>query len=266
MGTSTDLENSGVGVNFTGSMTSSAVAGVSVQEGNTITFTVTPSGIVNAATVLNLQLVGAAFNSITNTTSASDFTTASPLTFAAGSTAAQTITVTVVNDGTLIGNGNAVERASSFAFATGTNAMLNVSGGTRGTVSTADATGAGAVTLTGTTITGVTINSTGAANAIGAVALPATTTGLTINAATNLVTGLIMGFVGSTQTITVSGAAAIVNIGTVETATVKTINATGLTVGGVTAVLNATTFNFNGGAGQDIVTTGAVYATGALID
>jgi len=84
-------------------MTSSAVAGVSVQEGNTITFTVTPSGIVNAATVLNLNVVGAALGAISATTSATDFTTASAITFAAGETAAKTITVTVVNDGTTEG-------------------------------------------------------------------------------------------------------------------------------------------------------------------
>ena len=84
-------------------MTSSAVAGISTQEGRTITFTVTPSGVVNASTVLNLNMVGATFGAIAATTNAADFTTASPLTFAAGSTAAQTITVTVVADGTVEG-------------------------------------------------------------------------------------------------------------------------------------------------------------------
>ena len=84
-------------------MTSSAKAGISTQEGKTITFTVTPSGIVSAQTVLNLNMVGSALGAITNTTSAADFTAASTLVFAAGDTAAKTVTVTVVNDGTTEG-------------------------------------------------------------------------------------------------------------------------------------------------------------------
>lgn len=79
-------------------MTSSATAGVSVQEGNTITFTVTPSSVVNADTVLNLNMAGVALGAITSTTSAGDFSTTSAVTFPAGSSAAKTITVTVVND------------------------------------------------------------------------------------------------------------------------------------------------------------------------
>ena len=84
-------------------MTSSATAGISTQEGRTITFTVTPSGIVAAQTVLNLNMIGSALGAITATTSAADFTTASSLIFAAGDTAAKTVTVTVVNDGTTEG-------------------------------------------------------------------------------------------------------------------------------------------------------------------
>ena len=84
-------------------MTSSAVAGIATQEGKTITFTVTPSGIVAVQTVLNLNMVGSALGAIMATTSAADFTTASSLIFAAGDTAAKTVTVTVVSDGTTEG-------------------------------------------------------------------------------------------------------------------------------------------------------------------
>lgn len=80
-------------------MTSSAVAGISTQEGSTITFTVTPTGIVNAQTVLNLNMVGSALGAISATTSAADFTSPSSIIFAAGDTAAKTVTVTVVADG-----------------------------------------------------------------------------------------------------------------------------------------------------------------------
>lgn len=72
--------------------------GVQVQEGNMITFTVTPSGIVTAPTTLALNITGQALGGITSTASADDFTTQGTISFAAGDTAAKTITVTVVND------------------------------------------------------------------------------------------------------------------------------------------------------------------------
>ena len=84
-------------------MTSNAVAGVSTQEGRQITFTVTPNSVVNAATTLNLNIIGQALNSITATTATTDFSAVQPITFAVGATAPQTVTVTVANDGKVDG-------------------------------------------------------------------------------------------------------------------------------------------------------------------
>jgi hypothetical protein len=113
----------------------------------------------------------------------------------------------------------------------------------------------------------VTINSTGAANTIGPVVLGGAATGLTVNAATNLKTGNITGFTGTAAKITVAGAAAKVDLGVIENTTVKTIDASGLTAGGLTATLNTNTaLIVTGGAGNDVLTTGAVLAGTGLVD
>jgi hypothetical protein len=159
----------------------------------------------------------------------------------------------------MIGNGAVANGALNANYAnTVTAGVINVAGGTT----------AGVITETGTGITSNTINSTGAANVLTNVVLSGTSNvALTINAATNLTTGNITGFTGTTSTITVAGAAAIVNIGTLENTTVKTVNAAGLTAGGVTVTLNTNTaIVFTGGAGNDIVTAGAVLGTGASVD
>lgn len=159
----------------------------------------------------------------------------------------------------MVGNGAITNGALNAAYAnTVTAGTFNISGGTT----------AGTITETGTGITSNTINSTGAANTLTNVVLSGTAnTALTINAATNLTTGNITGFTGTASTITVNGAAASVNIGTLENTTVKTVNASGLTAGGVTTTLNTNTgINFTGGAGNDVVTTGAVLVTGAMVD
>ena len=169
----------------------------------------------------------------------------------------------------IIGNGTAANGALTANYATSaTAAVLNVSGGTGPTNTTAPA-----VSITGgATLTSATINSTGTvANTLGGVALGGNATALTVNADARLTTGTISGFTGTTATITVKGAAAgtataaAVNLGTIDGA-VKSIDASGLTAGGVAAVLNSNqAFTFTGGQGQDIVQTGAVLTTG-LVD
>lgn len=169
------------------------------------------------------------------------------------------------------GDGSVTQGAFVASYvAAATAATLNVTNGTKGT---------GAVSLGGAGVTGVTVNSTGAANSIGALTITgaATTTALTVNAATSLQTGGITGFGGTTASITVSGAATnvaatstaaekgAVNLGTIENTTVKTIDASGLTAGGVQAVLNTNVaLSVKGGAGNDDITTGAVLTTGSV--
>jgi hypothetical protein len=165
----------------------------------------------------------------------------------------------------VIGNGAMVNGAVNANYgATVTAGVFNISGGT----GTAGANATAVLTQTGAGITSNTINSTGAANILNNVVLSGTSNvALTINAATNLNTGAITGFTGTTSTITVAGAAAVVNLGAIEAATVKTIAASGLTAGGVTATLNANTlFNFTGGAGNDVITLGVALVTGAMVD
>lgn len=165
----------------------------------------------------------------------------------------------------MVGNGTVLNGALNATYAdTVTAGVFNISGGTIGGTANPNS----VITEVGAGITSNTINSTGAANSLNNVVLSGTANvALTINAATNLTTGNITGFTGTTSTITVAGAAASVNIGTLENTTVKTVNASGLTAGGVTTTLNTNTgINFTGGAGNDIVTAGAVIVTGASVD
>lgn len=82
---------------FASSLTSTGT-GVETQEGNTITFTVTPQSPVNANTTLVLNVQGQALGAVTSTTSAADFETTPAITFAQGDTAAKTITLKVATD------------------------------------------------------------------------------------------------------------------------------------------------------------------------
>lgn len=77
--------------------------GVEVQEGNTITFTVTPNAAVNAATTLILNVKGEALGAVSATASAADFETTPSITFAQGETAAKTITLKIATDGVVEG-------------------------------------------------------------------------------------------------------------------------------------------------------------------
>jgi S-layer protein len=183
--------------------------------------------------------------------------------------AVNTVSVTNLATGAsagMTGNGTVANGALNLAYAKATDAVtINVSGGTTNVGNAAK------IAVTTGSATAATINSTGAANAVDTVVLSSTNTvtGLTINAATNLTTGTISGFAaGAVETI--SGAATSVNVGSLD-ANIKTVNAAGLTAGGVTATLNtgaATGFTFTGGAGNDTITvTGAftnTVAAGAI--
>lgn len=148
---------------------------------------------------------------------------------------------------------------------------LNIAGGTKGTANIY-------VDDTNADWTAATVNSTGAANSVGALNLSGlqgaagthTIKDLTINAETNLTTTGITGFdvtAGVTNTITVKGAAAKVSIGALAAA-IDVVDASGLTAGGLTATLGASTaIKFTGGAGNDVVTSaGVLLAAGAFVD
>lgn len=176
-------------------------------------------------------------------------------------------------DVTVQGNGVAVHTATNITVgaAAVTDAfVLNIKDGVKG----------GSVNVNEATAkwTDATINSTGAANTVGAVNLSGTgvvgthtVKNLTINAATDLTATGITGFdvtAGVTNTITVKGAAAKVSIGTLATA-VDVVDASGLTAGGVTAQLDSTVtgIKFTGGAGNDVITSAGVQlAAGASVD
>jgi hypothetical protein len=159
---------------------------------------------------------------------------------------------------------------SSGAFSAGwgatvTAATLNAGSGTTG----------GLVTLTGASVATTTVNSTGAANTLGGLTIAATSTALNIAATTGLTTGAITG--AALTTITVTGAAATgttaaaanvinaaVKLGTAP-ATVTSIDASGMTAGGVDITLVAAVNSFKGGAGSDVVTTATLTNTAASI-
>lgn len=115
----------------------------------------------------------------------------------------------------------------------------------------------------------VVVNSTGAANTISNLKIGNTTDGassLTINAATNFKTTVTELAANKLETITASGAATTVDVGTIASTALKSVDASGLTAGGMKIGIGdnlATTFK--GGAGSDTVTikAGAVI-TGAI--
>ena len=241
----TDVINGGAGIDTlsytNGSGGAAAIPAATITNVEVISERNVNTNIIPATDTISAAIfVGATtFNSVNST---------APIAFTNLAAATQT--------GGVVGNSVTINNASSFGFTSGAAATLNISGGTT----------AGLVSATGGTVTSTTVNSTGAANTLGGLTLSGVNTALTINAATNLTTGTISGFTGANATITVNGAAASVNLGTIDSA-VKTINAAGLTAGSVTTTLNAqTTVNFTGGAGNDLVTAGGILAAGALVD
>ena len=88
-----------------------------------------------------------------------------------------------------------------------------------------------------------------------------TVTSLTVDAATNFEATLTATDFAATAALTVKGAASSVNLGTVGN--FKTIDASGMTAGGLTIALGTNTTSFKGGKGNDTVTAAAVAATAA---
>lgn len=160
-----------------------------------------------------------------------------------------------VRGNNVVANGNV-----DFEYAAGARESITIAidGGTKA------ASAANAVITNGDgTAKTATISSTGAANQVGNVVLSGADTveTLTINAGTNFETkGAISGFSSAADkgTINVTGAAASVKLGALNTNVIK-VDASGLSAGGLTVDLNdKTNLQFIGGAGADTVTTGAV--------
>jgi len=173
------------------------------------------------------------------------------------------VTVTGLASGAsvgMIGDGVVSNGILKYAYATATaDQVINISGGTSK---------AGVADITATASTGVTkatINSTGAANSVDTIKLDSagggTVTTLNVNAASNLTATLTAGDFAATSALTVSGAAAKVDLGTAGN--FKTIDASGLAAGGLTIALGTNATSFKGGQGNDVVTTAAVAATAA---
>ncbi len=226
--------------------------------GATDTLNLTLSGAILAGTTSNVEVINITNLAGAQAVDASKFTGATQLNADRGTGATTFNNLASGQQAGMVGNGVVLNGNSIFNYGiTVPSATVAISGGTR----------AGTITLTGTGISAATINSTGAANTVGAIALPATTTGLTINASSDLTTGNISGFTSTASTITVSGAASSVSIGTLD-AKVATFNASGLTAGGVTAVMGASSSalvaTVTGGAGNDTITTGAATFTGSV--
>jgi hypothetical protein len=133
------------------------------------------------------------------------------------------------------------------------------------TINVANGTKQGTVTNTGASVATATVNSTGAANTLTTIDLGTgnNVTALTVNAVTNLKTGINNDF-AATSTLTVAGAATSVELTNGVNASLKTIDASGLTAGGLTIALSTANTSFKGGQGNDVVTTAALASTASV--
>jgi Ca2+-binding RTX toxin-like protein len=121
------------------------------------------------------------------------------------------------------------------------------------------------VTVVGTGVTSAVITTGTAASTITSGSINFTGSNnlqtVTINADANLNTSVggitITPTVGGIATLNVNGAAANVNVGTLD-ADFATVNASGMTAGGLTATISNLAVNITGGAGNDVITTGGV--------
>ena len=131
-------------------------------------------------------------------------------------------------------------------------------------------TGAGGnITNNNTGATAATITSQGGTNKVGTIDLDtgAAVKTLAINAATSLTATLAADFAAA-ATLTAAGAAASVNLGDAAlSANFVKVDATGLSAGGLTAILGANTTAFSGGQGNDTVTIGnLVFGAAVKVD
>jgi|GEM_PF-2824375 len=227
-----------------------------------------PPGLVSNVEVINVRAAGFALSSTDLANFGSSVTTFN------SDRSTEAVTVTnlakggsfgVIGDGT-VGNVGAL----AFGYASAADAaILNISGGVKGTT----ATNGPAVTLTGTGVLATTINVTGtAANQTGVITNAATSKATVINAAANLTA--IGGLVTTADVKLTATGTGIIELSTTTAAfdtalnnAIVTIDASAMTAGGLRVTAgNSTTLKFTGGAGNDGLGLGAVLATGAAVD
>jgi len=235
--------------------------------GTTDTLNVTVTG-GNAGTTFAAALIEGIetlnIRNLSGQTNSLDVSTIAGLTGIYADRATAAVTLTNVATGATVGvkgNGTLTNGAFNFGYKTAADAInLAISGGVTAGAITGDATGVNDAA------TAATISSTGAANVVGTVDLLtgfSTLKTLTINAATNLkgqIAAQTEGDFAATSTLTVSGAATLVELTGALANAITTVNAGGLTAGGIKATLGSGTVTATGGAGVDTITLGAVDA------
>lgn len=226
--------------------------------GTTYTTAALPAATLTGVEVVNIRALQAETADIVS------FAAPSGVTAVNTDRSTSTVTVTALASGASAGMISGSGALNAAWGGTVTAATLNVQNGNTG----------GNVVLTGAAVTSTTVNSTGtAANVIGTLAAPATSTSLAFNTSVGLTTGAITA--AAATSITASGAAATgstvtsaggsnaaLRIGTAP-GTVTTIDASGMTAGGIDVVLTAGVTSFKGGQGNDAVTTAALTTTTA---
>lgn len=209
-------------------------------------FTLTVSAVASASTGDTLTVTNFTGGA---TEFVSDVSTGA-VTFSGDLAAGQTVT--------LNGNGVTTLGALTATFgAANTTPTFNITGGAVGTGNT-NTINVGANTTT------TNVTSTGAANTTG----PLTIVGgradgtLAIDATTNLTTGAVT---ADAKFLTAKGAATTVTLGSLSTSNLTSIDATGLSAGGLTMTLPSTVTSFKGGQSVDTITSATIPAT-AVID
>lgn len=259
---------------------------VATVTGNEVTLTARTAGVIanaaTSATTLGAGATGGAGNVVVTTTGAAavaaggaadtlDADNFAGMTSFISDRSTSAVTIADVNTGTAITmNGASSTMANGAITATydagNTSITFNATGGTGTT------TGRGAVTLNSTAatdLTSATINSSGGTNRVGAISFNGTATTINVNATTALdVTSIAVGTNVAAQSIVVSGAAAnraatataaptaAVVLGLLDS-DIDSVNASGLTAGGVSLTINDTAATITGGAGNDAITTAA---------
>lgn len=252
-----------------------AVSDVTNAGGVTNTVVATTQGAIQGGAVSISETAGNSGASFTDSWDADNFVGATEF-ISDRSTGA--VSITDVNAGTAItmkgASSNVANGAITAAFDAGNSTItFNATGGT-GT-----STGRGAVTLTSaaaTDLTTVNINSTGATNRVGTMTFNGQATAININANSAFDTsGIVVGTNTANQVITVSGSAAnrgasatsaptaAVVLGTLDS-DIDSVNASGLTAGGVSLTIADTLATITGGAGSDYITTAATAQLAAV--
>jgi hypothetical protein len=229
---------------------------LNITVGGTATATTNGADISGVENV-NIRNVGTG-------TAALDASTVSGLTGVYSDRSTGDVTLTNVATGATVGvkgNGTVANGAFNFGYKSATAAIsLSIDGGVTQGAITGDATGATDAA------TAATITSTGAANVVGTVDLltgASTLKSLTIDAATNLkgaIAAQAQGDFAAASTLTVKGAATLVELTGALANNITTVDASGMTAGGIKATLGTGTVTAKGGAGNDSITIGAVDA------